>query len=203
VRPFYVTRDRHTELQVAAMQRSWDEHGARHDQSWFRSWVEVDELLGRGPTRPPILGYAMLSYSSAWTRRLLEFAIPEFVRAAEGVIAIPRAARDRNGASMQETFCERARRLAPRLARDEYIGADFDALLPKLYQLRSDCVHGKLPFAGMQAFGEAGKDQAAQLNYVAEVLAREALLLALRRQDWSIFESREVLESAWATGAFP
>jgi len=40
------------------------------------------------------------------------------------------------------------------------------------YVLRSDCVHGKVPFHDMQARGESGEEEAAQLGYVAQVLAR-------------------------------
>lgn len=48
-----------------------------------------------------------------------------------------------------------------------------------------------------QARGDAGEELAAQLGYVAEVLARESLLLALRRPDWSVFASRDELQCAW------
>lgn len=88
VRPFYETRERYIEIQAAELGRQWAAHGA-HDQSWFPLWLEVDELLATRTPRPPILGYALLAYWSAWTRRLLEFSIPEFVRAAEGIIALP------------------------------------------------------------------------------------------------------------------
>jgi hypothetical protein len=201
VYPSYLHRPRYVEV---ALERSYRATGGPPpDGSWFPLWVEADERLNRRTPRPLIIGYALLAHASAWTQALLEFSIPLFVRAAEGVIAIPKAAKKRNKMSMQDTFCERARRLVPTLAQDEYVRANLDALLPKLYQLRSDCVHGKVPFEDLKARGEEGQDEAAQLNYVAEVLAREALLLALRRQDWSVFESRASLEAAWASGAFP
>lgn len=38
---------------------------------------------------------------------------------------------------MQDTSCGRAHRLVARLTSDEYVGADLNALLPKLHQLRS------------------------------------------------------------------
>jgi hypothetical protein len=196
LRPFYWTRDRYTDIRVAAMAKRWNERQTTQDDSWFQPWVEIDELLNRRPRRPPILGYAMLAHASAWSRMMLEFAIPDFVRAAEGVVGLARS-------QGNAVFCERASRLVPRLRDDLYVGADLDALLPKPYQLRSDCVHGKVPFHEMQEGSKEDADQAAQLAYVAEVLAREALLLALRLPDWSVFESRENLEAAWASGAFP
>lgn len=195
VRPFFETRPRFIEIQAARIGRHWAAHGT-HDQSWFPLWVEIDELLARRTPRPPILGYSLLAYWSASTRRLLEFSIPEFVRAAEGLIALP----PRTGRSL---FRDRALSLVPNLRTDEYVGADADALLLKLYDLRSDCVHGKVPFHDMQALGDAGEEMAAQLGYVAEVLARESLLLALRRPDWSVFASRDELQRAWHGGAFP
>ncbi len=152
VQPFYVTRDSYMEIRRAAMQRSWEERGARHDESWFPSWVEVDELLGRRPTRPPILGYAMLSYSSAWTRRLLEFSIPEFVRSVEGIVALPPG-------QGRTTFRDRSLSLVPSLRTDAYVGANVEELLVRLYVLRNDCVHGKLPFADMQARGGSGSSR--------------------------------------------
>ena len=55
----------------------------------------------------------------------------------------------------------------------------------------------------MRERGDAGVEQAAKLGYVAELIAREGLLRALRRPDWSAFASREEIQSAWDGGAFP
>jgi hypothetical protein len=196
IQPFYWRRDRYAALRIAAMTRRWEERHTTGDDSWFRPWIEIDEVLNRRPVRPPILGLSMLSYSSAWTRTMLEFSTPDYVRAAEGVIALPRN-------TGRKLFSERALRLVPRLCWDEYVAADIETLLVELYELRIDCVHGMIPFEKLQALGEAGAERAGQLAYVAEVLAREALLVALRRPDWSVFESRETLEAAWASGTFP
>lgn len=192
--PFYRTRPSFLDLKAAALEKHWSMHG-RRDDSWFYQWVEIDELLSSTPL-PHIVGYALLAHDSARARKLLEFSIPEFVRAAEGVIALPR----NKGA---KTFSDRALRLVPRLRTDEFVGADIEQLLLDLYQTRSDCVHGKLPFIDLQALGEKGEDRAAQLNYAADVLARGSLVLALRHSDKSIFETREKLERAWATSTFP
>jgi hypothetical protein len=197
VHPFYATRPQYLELQAAATLRHWETDGSHPNDSWFRRWVEIDDLLCRRLPLPQILWYALQSYAGARSRRFLEFSTPGFVRSAEGVIAIPQ------GPRMKATFCERALRLVPRLRTDEYVGVDVESLLPELYQLRSDCVHGKLPFQKMQGQGDQGQDRAAQLTYVADVLAREALLVALRHPDGSIFAGREELERAWASGAFP
>lgn len=193
-RPYYMERQRFQEIRGAALHKQWATHG-RHDESWFSRWIEIDSLVSRAP--PLLLRYALLAHGSAWSRRSLEFSIPEFIRAAEGVIAIPK------GGGMKRIFCERTLRLVPGLRADEYVGGEIDALLPELYQLRSDCVHGKLPFETLQSRGPAGKDRAAQLAYVAEVLARESVLVALRHADWAVFESRQALEDAWKVGSFP
>lgn len=195
VRPFYSTRRRYRDLQAAALGKQWQMHG-RHDESWFSRWVEIDDLLCRRLPMPLVLWYALQSFASARTRPLLEFSVPEFVRAAEGVIALERTMGTKK-------FQERALRVVPSLQTDEYVGANIEALLADLYQLRSDCVHGKLPFRDMEARCDEGAEHAALLAYAAEVLAREALLVVLRHPDRLIFDSREAMERAWASGAFP
>jgi hypothetical protein len=194
VRPFYATREKYWAVQRPLL-RSRVEASRGPDVSWYGRWLEIDELLTSTPYSN-LLGLALLAHGSARTRPELEFAIPELVRAAEGVLALERGM----GAKM---FGERALRIAPGLATDEYVGPEIGALLPELYQARSDCVHGKVPFLGLQALGPEGEDRAGQLAYVAEVLAREALVKALRFPDRSIFESRDQLELAWAGSAFP
>ena len=195
VLPLHETRRRYVEIQAERIRRHWAEHGA-HDESWFPRWIELEELLARRVPRPPLLAYALLAYLSARTRTLLEFSIPEFVRAAEGVIALP----PRTGRTL---FRDRALALVPHLRDDEYVGAEVEALLLDLYDLRSDCTHGKIPFEVMSERADAGVEQAAKLGYVAELVARELLLRALRRPDWSVFASREEIQSAWDGGAFP
>jgi hypothetical protein len=194
--PAYEASGSFRKLRVDALAKQWAKYG-RHDDSWFYRWIEIDGFLSSMSKVPQCLGYALLAHDGARTEPFLEFSIPGCVRAAEGIIAIPR------GKGMKDTFCERALRLVPSLRTDEYIGRNAEALLPELYQLRSGCVHGKLPFAALQALGGAGEERAAELAYAADVLARGALLVALRHSDKSIFETREALERAWASGAFP
>ena len=181
--------------------------GWRPDDSWLVRWAEVCGLL-RHVQVPQLLDLALLAHGSAWTQRLLEFSIPEFVRAAEGVLALPDCfvppyppRTDRLGG--WNLFRDRALHLVPSLRKDDYVGADAEVLLRELYEARNDCVHGKVPFRTLRSRGAAEFDRACRLAYLAEVLAREALLVALRHHDASVFESREALEGAWATGAFP
>lgn len=194
IRPMYATRAKYTEIEAEGFRLHWQAHGG-YDESWFDRWIEIDKLLSLSPWSE-ILGYALLSHGSARTRQELEFCIPELVRAAEGVIAL-----DRHMGT--NVFKERALLLVPALAADRYVGTEIDALLSELYQARSDCVHGKVPFLELRALGDAGEERAAQLAYVADVLAREALLVAFRSNDQSIFKSREALERAWREERFP
>jgi hypothetical protein len=193
VRPFYALRERFREIHSTALRQQFERGGA--DASWFSQWVEIDGFLCFGRWSE-ILGYALLAHASALTRPELEFAIPELVRAAEGVIALER----RMGAKV---FKERALQLAPTLRTDAYVGGEIETLLLDLYHTRSDCVHGKVPFLALRALGSDGEERAAQLAYVADVLAREALLSAFRFTDESIFANREALEGAWVSGRFP
>lgn len=193
VYPPYLNRPRYVEVAWGNRVRAT---GGPPDESWFPLWVEIDEQLNKRTPRPLIIGYSLLAHASAWTQALLEFSIPLFVRAAEGIIALPPG-------TGRTLFRDRALALVPALRTDAYVSANIESLLVRLYELRNDCVHGKVPFEDMKAHGDAGQDEAAELNYVAEVLAREALLLALRRRDWSVFESRATLAAAWTSGAFP
>jgi hypothetical protein len=67
-------------------------------------------------------------------------------------------------------------------------------------------VHGKLPFP--ELYDEATKDDAhhnaVRAEYLAEALAREALMAALRvPAKFHEFKDRPTLEDAWLRGRFP
>jgi len=68
-----------------------------------------------------------------------------------------------------------------------------------------DCVHGKVPFLALRASGDAGADEAAWFEYLAEITAREALLFALGSPALLLAAAadRATLEEAWASGAVP
>jgi hypothetical protein len=176
--------------------REWEMTGT-HREKWFPRWLEIDRLLS-SVRWSPLLAYALLAHENARTSVEPEFAIPGLVRAAEGVLALP--AGSEGGAA---NFARRALRLVPGLAEDPYVGEDIESLLVELYRARNECVHGKVPFRALQEQGEAGIERVAEMSYVADALAREALLAAFRFQDRAVFEKREALEEAWKTGAFP
>jgi hypothetical protein len=183
----------------------WDSLGndvmLRSDESnaaWARRFVEIDAVLQqRLDTKlPAILHVALRSFRSAVARREMEFRIPELVRAAEGVIALPKGAG-------RELFRDRAQQLAPDLKTDPFVGGELGTLLLELYDLRSACVHGKVPFLNLQKLGDAGALRAAKLSFVSEKLARAALLVALRSNRVDVFATREGLERAWKEKTFP
>jgi hypothetical protein len=98
-------------------------------------------------------------------------------------------------------------RNARSLADHYYVGGqDIQARFEQLYKHRNECVHGKLPFPNAYEEGtqNVGQDAAVRVEYLAEALAREAILAALRDPAKLIeFESRDRLEDAWAKGRFP
>lgn len=173
----------------------------RSDESnvaWAKRFVEIDAALQErlDAKLPAILHVALRSYRSAMARRELEFRMPELVRAAEGVIALPKG-------TGRELFRDRAWQLAPELQTDAFVGAELGDLLLELYDLRSACVHGKVPFLNLQKTGEAGALRAGKLSFVAEKLARAALLAALRSDRLEVFSTREALEQVWKEKTFP
>jgi hypothetical protein len=103
----------------------------------------------------------------------------------------------------RELFRDRAQQLASELRMDAFVGAELGGLLLELYDLRSACVHGKVPFLDLQKMGDAGALRAGKLSFVAEKLARAALLVALRSDRVETFATREDLERAWKEGTFP
>ena len=103
-------------------------------------------------------------------------------------------------------FGSAALTLAPDLATHWYVGGpQLKPDLVDLYDLRSKCVHGKIPFEQMQAQGVAGADQAGRLEYLAHELARRSIVAgmsAVERGSVSLTD-RSTLESDWAAGRFP
>jgi hypothetical protein len=192
--PFYTERDEYW----ASRGNNWFLRTSDSNVEWAKRFVEIDAILQErlDANLPTILHVALRSYRSAMTRRELEFRIPDLVRAAEGVIALPKG-------PGRILFRDRAQQLAPDLRTDAFVGQDLGNLLLELYDLRSACVHGKVPFLNLQNMGDAGALRAAKLSFVAEKLARAALLVALGSDRLDVFTTREDLERAWKDRTFP
>lgn len=165
--------------------------------NWLPRWAEVIDLL-HGAILPEILHVAVMAFGEAFQQSIVEFRIPSFVRAAETIVALPK------GSGAKE-FAVRVLKLAPHLATHWFVGRpDLATKLAELFDLRSACVHGKIPFLDLRKQGAAGEDQAAWFDYLAEIVAREAIMYALRSARLQAAAvDRATLESAWKNGAPP
>lgn len=185
VRPYY-----------ASFNSFWDQqprHG--HDDRWIDRWQEALTLLQTPP--PPLLAYGLLAFARAFEDSEIEFKIPNCVRATEAIIGLPKSG------GGQEAFADRVLAIVPSVAADPYVGSGARERLVSLYAHRNDCVHGKVPFHALQARKD-GEEEAAKFDYLAELIARETLLAALRHpRARELFTDRTALERAWATPRFP
>jgi len=194
IRPFYASRQAYWEKRLKV-------HTGDTIAAWLATWQRFHRLLCeliRSERMPRILQVALTSQEAAMSRRELEFRIPDLVRAAECILALPRG-------RVGKLFAERALRIAPELSSHWYFGGpQVEHDLRALYDLRSECVHGKIPFEELQQAGEAGAERAARLECLAMELARRAIVVALEdRAAHDALRNRSALESAWACGAFP
>jgi len=177
---------------------------------WLSEWATIEKLLVglRQPDKLPLLLWiAVLAIEAGLERPMLEFRIPDLVRAAECVLAVPgRMPKGSAKTTSREVFAERALKLVPDLARHWYVGgSQIEPDLVALYDLRSECVHGKAAFADLKSKGVAGANRAGQLEYLAQELARRSVVTAMRAVEagTAAFSDRAQLEAAWITGAFP
>lgn len=189
VSPFYTGRGSYAEAFPYRFAPEWI-------PEWQMATSSVAHAFDVG--LPPILAVGLHSFGSGLTRTSMEFRIPEFVRAAESVLGIPKG-------PGRELFADRAIKIAPVLTTDPYIGgSEVRARLIDLYDRRSECVHGKIPFQDLHNAGEAGKEEVAKLEYLAEAVARACLRYVLEHPNtFPHFSSRSDLEIAWGNEAFP
>ncbi|PWU08790.1 MAG: hypothetical protein C5B47_04165, partial [Verrucomicrobia bacterium] len=193
--PFYCQTEGYNSALVS--RSDWGE-----PEGWPQEWARIDQQLVRLKNKqrlPPLVDIGLHALSSALERSLLEFRMPDFVRAAECILALPRG----TGAVL---FAERALRVAPHLAQHFYVGCtQLEQDLKEVYDRRSSCVHGKIPFEELKQQGAAGADRAGRLEFLAHELARSAIRYALDAVDGgsNVFSSRGSLEKAWASDAMP
>jgi hypothetical protein len=191
VRPFYSSPGREEFWRLQPRMGRGD--------GWLDRWREAALLLE--PDLPRLLSFGLLAFEHAFDDFEIEFKIPNCVRATESIVALgakpPHAGR--------AVFAERVLKLCPMIATDPYVGGgDIRERLVSLYELRIECVHGKIPFDTLPGTPEEREEEAAKLDYLAEFVAREALLVALRAPNMrEVFTNREALELAWVEGRFP
>ncbi|MEM7138165.1 MAG: hypothetical protein AAF500_16415 [Myxococcota bacterium] len=171
----------------------WQSDYKRHWDRFLAAWEPV-EAVGGFNELPILLRLAINCHTRGWTSDTADFRIPNFVRSAEAILAIPRG----GGAS------EYARR-ASAVAFDSILADDLvtwekssvEGHLNQLYRHRNDCVHGKLPFHTLLGQGQSGEHEVEQYEYVAELVSRHLIGWALARAEQQLFESRDTLERAW------
>jgi hypothetical protein len=171
----------------------------RGPRNWLTAWRKLAEDFERARTAPPLLAVLWQAYYFALLTTPLEHRLPDMVRVAECVLGLP------NRAGRKE-YASRAMRVCPDLGSDRYVnacGVNAQEQLGNAYQHRSDCLHGKIPFNELHAQGEQGKDSAALLDYLTEAVARGCLRLAFSLSDYEVLRTRDGLEAAWESGAFP
>ncbi len=170
--------------------------------SWHAEWLGFDRRLCElvdGNSMPRIMHVALTAEEVALSRRELDFRIPDFVRTAECILALPPG-------SGSQVFADRALRIAPELRKHWYVGGPkIEDDLRDLYKRRNQCVHGKIPFEDLQNAGKGGRDRAAREEYLAMDLARRSIVAALEATSThEVFrEGRAALERAWNEGTFP
>ena len=96
---------------------------------------------------PEPIVYGLLAFQHALEQDFIEFRIPAMVRAAETILALPK----KNGGAAE--FAKRSQLLIAHLDQDRFLGGRLGGLLVQLYYLRSECVHGKVPFEIMKQEG--------------------------------------------------
>lgn len=188
-RPFY--RRRPAFIRVSPWQEPdpWPER--------WREWIRVLDAAYE-QKMPVLLDIALASFATALRRTRLEFSIPDFVRAADCILAT------RQGKGKQD-FVERTMQIAPELKKHWYVGGtDLEDRIRKLYDHRSHCVHGRVPFLELNARGEPGADEAARFEYLAEIIARKVLGWAFQRPAaYPALRDRALLDDAWNQKSFP
>lgn len=163
-------------------------------QEHLDQWCEAVRLLAANPVGP-LVAHGLRSLVHAFSQPSLEFRIPAFVRAAETVLALPK----KNGGATK--FAERAATVLGTKPHPVLEGCAVADLAKDLFELRNECVHGKLPFEKAMEGGTPAV-AAARLEALAERIAQTALWTALRSHE-AFLCSRTELEKAWLEGRFP
>lgn len=163
-------------------------------QTHLNQWCEAVKLLTANPVGP-LVAHGLRSLVHAFSQPSLEFRIPAFVRAAETVLALPK----NDGGARK--FAERAAMVLGSKPHPILEGCAITDQAKDLFELRNECVHGKLPFEKAMEGGTPAV-AAARLEALAERIAQTALSTALSSHE-AFLCSRTELEKAWVEGRFP
>ncbi len=183
-RPWYCQKQGYWELRPPPTPRPWMEQWRQFDEALATAFDERLPYL-------PLVWMPVMSFLVARAQPEIEFRLASFVRATETVLAIP----PRQG---KRRFAERALKVAPELEGDRYLAGwgSVERRLEELYEQRSACVHGKIPFEELHDKGDEGMTEAARYEYLAEFTARAAIALALKPENRAHFAGRDAIEAA-------
>jgi hypothetical protein len=128
--------------------REYENHWTR----FLSLWKGFDSAGGFGGL-PVLVRLAINCHTRGWSADSMGFRIPNFVRAAEALLAIPAGRRS------TDEYAKRARSVAlDSIIQDDLVtwGEDgVEAGLKALYRHRNECVHGKLPFDALLQKGKS------------------------------------------------
>lgn len=187
-------RDARSMSQPGYTSRQWFHQSERplRPRCTAQRWTDLAAALS---TLPDLVWVGLQAFAAGLEEATLEFKIPNFVRAAESVLALPAV-----GGGRRE-FARRALLVAPDVCARAFPHDPAHERLEQLYVQRNDCVHGKVPFRVLRERGEPGFDEATRYEFVAEKLAREALMWALGNpRVLAEMGERGRLEAAWLRG---
>ena len=211
-RPTYVSSNAFAKAQTVTV--GWLEERAQ----WLKLWQELTPLCMHAYSHaPPLFNLAVAAYVDAVHQEKVEFRLPGFVRAAEGILAVPPSAKTSDGykvrpKSGKDGYARRSLQICPGIRTHWYVGGQhIRQRLEDLHWQRSACVHGMLPFPGLYA-GDVGllgvakyaqgirdaEAGAGRHEYLAEIVAREAIMHVLRNPTkLAEFKDRDTLMDAW------
>ncbi|MBN22606.1 MAG: hypothetical protein CL678_15085 [Bdellovibrionaceae bacterium] len=184
------------EKEFLDLRRSYETNSKLIENWDFISTYCSDKIFKLGSKLQLIESYRSFEAAFFSTPKL-EFKIPNLVRSVESIIGLPR------GQGKAE-FYKRVQYLCgvPEISEPYGIHEHYKNLLENLFQIRSDCVHGK-PFAWSlrKELGESFSDTTvAQYEFLSEWIARRTLLNVRENQNLlNACESRDQLETYWDT----
>ncbi len=162
---------------------------------FFDAWRSINDLFVlhfRKGNSPEQLLESYRSFEDGFRNTHLEFKIPNHVRSVECILGLKRG----QGGSH---FADRVLKLVPLLAVP-FSSEPIRQQLINLYQIRSDCVHGKkIAWSLKNELKNEFSDQVVyEYEFLAETIAREVLKLAMSKKEiWQFLGTREEIEDAW------
>lgn len=172
----------------------------------FEKWGEIGKFLIGGYSQAPnfhLFSLAVQSFSYGLEAHWVDFRVPNFIRAVESVISV-------SSNHSAKDFARKVSVFVPQSYLD-LLGATRASLISRLeemYQIRSDCVHGR-PFAytrqkRARLEGEELKNRIAEDGFLAEICARAVLQAVVFHPAFhDVLGDRAKLDKVWKKGGLP